>query len=135
MRVPSLLLYTLRRGSRSRPMQNETLERWQELCQQAAREQDHHRFLELMREILRMLTEKERLISQPATRQADSLRIRIIEYLKHLGPTTSQRLATELGAAPDNVRFALEQMRDSKAKLVTLLPFGIWVLLDDEEAA
>jgi hypothetical protein len=48
------------------PMQNETLERWLELCQQAATEQHHHRFLELTREIIRMLTEKERRLSQPA---------------------------------------------------------------------
>jgi len=41
-------------------MENETLERWQDLCQQAATEQDHHRFLELTREIIQMLTEKER---------------------------------------------------------------------------
>jgi len=45
-------------------MQNETLERWQDLCQQAATEQDHHHFLELTREIIQMLTEKERRLSQ-----------------------------------------------------------------------
>ena len=47
-------------------MQNETLERWQDLCQQAAKEQDHHRFLELTREIIQMLTEKERRLSETA---------------------------------------------------------------------
>jgi len=48
------------------PMQNETLERWEELCHQAATERDHHRFLELTREIIRMLTEKERRLSETA---------------------------------------------------------------------
>ena len=52
-------------------MQHETLERWEELCHQAATEQNHRRFLELTREIIRMLTEKERRISQLANRQAD----------------------------------------------------------------
>jgi len=47
-------------------MQNDTLERWEELCHQAATERDHHRFLELTREIIRMLTEKERRLSQLA---------------------------------------------------------------------
>jgi len=47
-------------------MQNETLERWEELCHQAATERDHHRFLELTREIIRMLTEKERRLSETA---------------------------------------------------------------------
>jgi hypothetical protein len=51
-------------------MQNETLEHWQDLCQQAATEQDRHRLLELTREIIRVLTEKERRLSQ--VRHADS---------------------------------------------------------------
>ena len=65
----------------------------------------------------------------------DALRIRIIECLKHRGPTTSQKLATELGAPSDNVRFALEQIRDGEDKFVTLLPFGLWALIDDAEVA
>jgi len=48
----------------TQPMQHETLERWEELCHQAATEQNHRRFLELTREIIRMLTEKERRLSQ-----------------------------------------------------------------------
>jgi hypothetical protein len=44
-------------------MQDEILERWLELCRQAATEQDHHRLLE---EILRLLTEKERRLTQLA---------------------------------------------------------------------
>jgi len=51
-------------------MQNVTLARWQDLCRQAATEQDRHRLLELTREIIRMLTEKERRLSQ--VRHADS---------------------------------------------------------------
>jgi hypothetical protein len=45
-------------------MQGETLERWQRVCKEAAAEQDPHRFLELTREILRMLTEKEQRLQQ-----------------------------------------------------------------------
>ena len=46
-------------------MQGEHLERWQVLAREAAREQDPRRFLESIREILRMLAEKERRL-QPA---------------------------------------------------------------------
>jgi hypothetical protein len=53
-------------------MQNEALERWQDLCQQAATEQDRHRLLELTREIIRMLAEKGPRLSQVSNRQADS---------------------------------------------------------------
>ena len=65
----------------------------------------------------------------------DALRICIIECLKHRGPTTSHRLAAELGAPSDNVRFALEQMRVGEEKFVRLLPFGLWALINDDEAA
>jgi hypothetical protein len=40
-------------------MQGETRERWVELCEQAAVEQDHDRLLELIREISALLDEKE----------------------------------------------------------------------------
>ena len=60
------LVLTLPAHLGTEPMENETLERWQDLCQQAATEQDHHRFLELTREIIQMLTEKERQLSQLA---------------------------------------------------------------------
>jgi hypothetical protein len=47
-------------------MQGKTKERWQELCEQAAREQDSQRLAELVKEIDRLLTEKqERLKSRP----------------------------------------------------------------------
>jgi len=46
------------------PMHGETLERWQRVCKEAAGEQDPHRFLELTRAILRMLTEKEQRLQQ-----------------------------------------------------------------------
>src|SRR5262249_57332771 len=58
----------------------------------------------------------------------DALQIRIIEYLKRKGPTTSERLAREFDAPSGNVRFALEQMRWQKEQIVTLLPFGLWAL-------
>jgi len=44
-------------------------------------------------------------------------------------------LAGEIGAPPDNVRFALEQMRVGEEKFVRLLPFGLWALINDDEAA
>lgn len=40
-------------------MKNEKLERWQQLCAEAATERDHHRLMELIAEINRMLDEKE----------------------------------------------------------------------------
>ena len=40
-------------------MQCENLEKWQKLCQQAVGEHDHVRLMELIREIDRMLLEKE----------------------------------------------------------------------------
>ena len=41
-------------------MQGENLEQWQKLCQEAAGERDPERLMELIREIDRMLSEKER---------------------------------------------------------------------------
>ena len=40
-------------------MRGENLEKWQKLCQEAAAERDHQRLMELIREIDRMLLEKE----------------------------------------------------------------------------
>jgi len=40
-------------------MQGHNGERWHELCEQAAKEQDANRLMELVREINRMLAEKE----------------------------------------------------------------------------
>ena len=40
-------------------MQGENLEKWQKLCQDAVAERDHQRLMELIREIDRMLLEKE----------------------------------------------------------------------------
>jgi len=64
-----------------------------------------------------------------------ALQIRIIERLKHKGPTTSETLALELAAPSGNVRFALEQMRNGEERFVTLLPFGLWALIDSDEIA
>jgi hypothetical protein len=47
-------------------MQGPTKERWQELCQLAAVEQDPARMLELMREINALLIEKEQRLVQKA---------------------------------------------------------------------
>ena len=47
-------------------MKGETRERWQQLCAQAADEQDPQMLLELVKEINRLLEEKERrLAGQP----------------------------------------------------------------------
>jgi len=40
-------------------VKGENRERWQQLCAQAADEQDHNRLMELVREITRLLDEKE----------------------------------------------------------------------------
>ena len=45
-------------------MQGENLERWQTVCKEVEGEQDPHRFLELTRAILRMLTEKQHRLEQ-----------------------------------------------------------------------
>lgn len=45
-------------------MNGQTLERWQELCAQAAVEQDAERLMVLVREINRLLEEKEKRLSQ-----------------------------------------------------------------------
>ena len=46
-------------------MQGPTLERWQELCRQAAEENDPKRLVELATEINRLLAEKEnRILAQ-----------------------------------------------------------------------
>ncbi len=42
------------------PMQGETKERWLELCEQAAVEQDPQRLMALVKEICELLEEKER---------------------------------------------------------------------------
>jgi len=40
------------------PMQDETKQRWEQLCEQAAVEQDPEKFFELIREINRLLEER-----------------------------------------------------------------------------
>jgi hypothetical protein len=45
-------------------MQGEKRERWMELCQQAAVEQDSEKLLELTREINRLLEEKEQRLAK-----------------------------------------------------------------------
>jgi hypothetical protein len=52
-------------------MQGPNLERWQELCRQAATEQDPKKLMELTAEIICLLDEKEkRLLAKP--KQDDS---------------------------------------------------------------
>ena len=49
-------------------MQGENLERWQRACQEATGEQDPHRFLEVTREIIHMLTEKAQRLQPVRTK-------------------------------------------------------------------
>lgn len=52
-------------------MKGETRERWQHLCARAADEQDPQKLLELVKEINRLLEEKEqRLATQPVKANA-----------------------------------------------------------------
>jgi hypothetical protein len=53
-------------------MQGPNLERWQELCRQAATEQDPKRLLELIAEINRLLQEKENRLREQAQRKDGS---------------------------------------------------------------
>jgi hypothetical protein len=45
-------------------MQGEDLERWQSLCHEAAGEKDPERLMELIREIDRMVAQKEKRIKE-----------------------------------------------------------------------
>lgn len=45
-------------------MQGENAERWRKLCEQAAVEQDSQKLMELVKEITRLLDEKERRLKQ-----------------------------------------------------------------------
>ena len=56
------------------PMQSPTKERWLELCEQAAKEQDSQKLLALMQEINRLLAEKQdRLMPAPKNVKSSSL--------------------------------------------------------------
>ena len=50
-------------------MKGETRERWQQLCAQAADEQDHNRLMELVHEITRLLDEKQHRLSKSGETQ------------------------------------------------------------------
>jgi hypothetical protein len=52
-------------------MQGPNLERWQELCREAATQQDPKRLMELTAEIIRLLNEKEQRLL--AKRKQDDL--------------------------------------------------------------
>jgi hypothetical protein len=51
-------------------MQGDNGERWRELCEQAAKEKDANRLMELVREINRMLSEKEERLKNQHQQQA-----------------------------------------------------------------
>jgi hypothetical protein len=48
-------------------MRGETLERWELLCEQASKEQDHDQLLALSKEITRLLEEKESRLNRVET--------------------------------------------------------------------
>jgi hypothetical protein len=52
-------------------LQSENKERWMDLCAKAAVEQDPQKMLELVREINRLLEEKERRLGIPLTTPPD----------------------------------------------------------------
>lgn len=49
-------------------MQGENSERWRKLCEQAAIEQDSQKLMELVKEINRLLDEKDRRLKEPQKR-------------------------------------------------------------------
>ena len=53
-------------------MQNEQRERWHELCELAANEQDPARLMELVKEINRLLLEKEERLDRLRKAQSQS---------------------------------------------------------------
>jgi len=65
----------------------------------------------------------------------DVLQLRVVEYLRKRGPTVSERLAAELAVSHGDVRFALEQLHQSKKPLVTSLAFGFWDSTDENSVA
>ena len=61
------------------------------------------------------------------------LKRQISTRLHKKGPATSETIALELGAPHQKVRFALEELRHEGKRLVTLLPFGLWDVIDQTE--
>jgi hypothetical protein len=60
-------------GRRRLPLKGEKRERWEELCKQAADEQDPEKLIDLVQEINQLLDEKEqRLKQQKGTNQTGS---------------------------------------------------------------
>ena len=60
----------------------------------------------------------------------DRLKLEITARLSALGPTTADKLASELNVPCGNVRFALEQLRTDE-KSVALLSFGFWDIAEE----
>jgi hypothetical protein len=53
-------------------MKGQTRERWQELCEQAANEQDPTKMLEIIKEINRLLDEKEHRLQAATNRTSQN---------------------------------------------------------------
>jgi hypothetical protein len=58
-------------------MQGETRERWVELCEQAAVEQDHDRLMELIREISAVLDEKEARLQAASAKPIETKKLNL----------------------------------------------------------
>ena len=63
------------------------------------------------------------------------LKMRITARLQKERVATFDALASELDAPRGNVRLALEELSDEKAKVVRRLPFGLWDVTENEEKA
>ncbi len=76
-------------------------ERWQQLCEQAATEQNDARLLQLITEINKLLTSKERLLRQKASEAAASPHVRLISNTDDLKQDTAPLyLAVSRGPNP-----------------------------------
>ena len=53
-------------------MEGEKLEKWQQLCAQAAKEQDSHRLMELVKEIVRLLEEKQERLRNNGNKRSEA---------------------------------------------------------------
>jgi hypothetical protein len=66
-----MISFLLRKNDTEMPVDGETKERWLELCEQASKEQDPKKLMELVEEIDRLLKERQDGISQGRNNAAD----------------------------------------------------------------
>jgi hypothetical protein len=65
----------------------------------------------------------------------EALKIRIVTRLQNSGAARSEELAVELDAPHGNVRLALQQLLDAREAPIRRLPFGLWDVRAEEQAA